>query len=243
MTTKRIVKKRSRKPVDPNKALVDILIQVKDSGYCSIKLSSLFHRFGYQKRGPSNVEAINQYFKELGLYAYPQINMKLSWDRQIRIYDFPVAALGDLFKSENMLEEFIIFSHEYQQLDIVKGIQQYRPMSTKDRLDFRGIDKDGKLVVLELKNKEGGKSAVQQVLKYAGMLKRENPEAIIRKILVTGLREIETAKTIQGMTKEEKEGFEWYVYNYNSEAGKITFERVKNSFIDEHLPHLNTTSE
>jgi hypothetical protein len=155
METKRPRKKRKAKPIDQNKILIDILVQVSNDGYSSIKLSSLFHRFGYKKRGLANIELINQYLKELKFYTFPVIDMSLSWDRQIRIYNFPVEALGDLFKSESQLEEYIMDNEAYKQLDVVEVVKQYKPFNTKDRLDFKGVDKAKKQVVLELKNKDG----------------------------------------------------------------------------------------
>jgi RecB family endonuclease NucS len=161
--------------------------------------------------------------------------MSLSWDRLIRIYNFPVEALGDLFKSESQLEDFVMNSKAFNQLGILEVENQYKPFNTKDRLDFKGIDKEKRQVVLELKNKEGGKTAVEQVLRYAGMLKQENPKAAVRKILVTGVRGVETAKAIHGMTKVQKEDFEWYLYDYNKETEKISFSKVEPAFIAKHL--------
>ena len=52
-------------------------------------------------------------------------------------------------------------------------------------------------MVLELKNRGGGKSAVEQVLRYSGLLKAEDPNQKIRKILVTGIQNYETALAIK----------------------------------------------
>ena len=236
METKRPTKKRSTKHIDPYDIMDKFKLQIKESGYSSMKVSSFFHKFGHKKRGPANIESINMALKKTGLFAFPKIDISLRWNRLLRIYDFPVESLGDLFKNENQLEDYIMQTKAYKQFDIIKVEKQYRPISTKDRLDFKGIDKDGKHVVLELKNKEGGKSAVEQVLRYAGMLKQENPKASIRKILVTGVRGVETAKAIHGMSIAEKDGFEWYLYNYNADTKGISFERVTHQFIAKHLP-------
>lgn len=238
MVLKHPAKRRSRKRIDPYEVITSIVPLIKDSGYCSMKVSSFFHKFGHKKRGPANIETINQVLNEAGLFAFPKIDLSLRWDRLLRIYDFPVESLGDLFKNENQLEEYIIRKEAYKQFGIAKGEKQYRPVSTKDRLDFKGIDNEGRHVVLELKNKEGGKSAVEQVLRYAGMLKQENPKAEIRKILVTGVRGVETAKAIHGMTKAQKNDFEWYLYNYNKDTDKISFFKVDHNYIAKHLSDL-----
>lgn len=236
METKHPIKRRSRKAIDPYKVIDSIKPLVKGSGYCSMKVSSFFHKLGHKKRGPAIIDTINQALKETGLFAFPKIDLSLRWDRVIRIYDFPVESLGDIFKNENQLEEYVMRTEAYKQFGIVKVEKQYRPISTKDRLDFKGIDKEGRHVVLELKNKEGGKSAVEQVLRYAGMLKQENPKVKIRKILVTGVRGVETAKAIHGMTKTQQlNDIEWYLYNYNKDTDKIKFSLVDHNFIAQHL--------
>lgn len=112
--------------------------------------------------------------------------------------------------------------------------QQYSSDRTKDKLDIFGETGD-KNVVVELKNKGGGKSAVEQVLRYAGMLKQESPEKEVRKILITGIRSLATAKAIHGMRPEEKEQFEWYLYKYDKTEETITFERISHQFLERHL--------
>jgi RecB family endonuclease NucS len=171
---------------------------VKACGYCSMKVSSFFQKL----------------LKVTGLFAFPKIDLLLRWDRVIRIHNFPVESLGDIFKNENQLEEYVMQTETYKQFDIVKADKKYRTVSTKDRFDFKGIDKEGRHAVLELKNMESGKSAVEKVLRYAGMLKQENPKAKIRKILVTRVRGVETAKAIHGITKTQQiNDIECYLYN------------------------------
>jgi hypothetical protein len=67
------------------------------------------------------------------------------------------------------------------------------------------------------------------------MLKQEDPKAKIRKILVTGIRGVETAKAIHGMEKAQKEDFEWYLYNYNKDANKISFSPVDHKYTAKYL--------
>ena len=85
-------------------------------------------------------------------------------------------------------------------------------------------------------NYKKGKTAWDNSLDLGyGMLKQENPKASIRKILVTGVRSVETAKAIHGMSNAEKGGFEWYLYKYDNKSDKIGFTRVTNEFIMKHL--------
>lgn len=53
-------------------------------------------------------------------------------------------------------EELLTITNEYNKID-----------KTKERLDILALDKEGKLVVIELKRYESGKSAELQAIKYA----------------------------------------------------------------------------
>ena len=91
-------------------------------------------------------------------------------------------------------------------------------------------------MVLELKNAGGGKSAVEQVLRYAGLLKTEFPNHTIRQILVTGVQNYETALAIRGKQKEQRELFEWYLYKYHKSINH--FELIKVTNEDIHYNNL-----
>src|SRR5690606_20693876 len=91
--------------------------------------------------------------------------------------------------------------------------------------DFKG-ENTNETIVLELKNEGGGKSAVEQVLRYSWLLKVEFPDAKIRKILVTGIQNYETALAIKGMKAEERDNFEWYLYKYFKSENLFDFVRV-----------------
>jgi hypothetical protein len=136
-----------------------------------------------------------------------------------------VLQLGDIFKKEVDLENYIDEKELYKKLNIETVDRQYSPNKTRDRLDFKGIGKN-ESVVLELKNRGGGKSAVEQVLRYSGLLKSENPDKKIRKILVTGIQNYETALAIKGMKSDERDNFEWYLYKYFKVEDSFEFVRV-----------------
>ena len=72
---------------------------------------------------------------------------------------------------------------------------------------------------------------MEQVLRYAGLLKREFPGAQIRQILVTGIQNYETALAIKGMQQEQRDNLEWYLYKYHKSDGHFEFVRVTDSEI------------
>ena len=81
-------------------------------------------------------------------------------------------------------------------------------------------------MVLELKNGGGGKSAVEQVLRYAGLSHIEYTGSVIRQILVTGIQNYETALAIRGMQQNHQDNLEWYLYKYHKADDHFEFVRV-----------------
>ena len=57
----------------------------------------------------------------------------------------------------------------------------------------------------------------------------------IRKILVTGVQNRETAFAISAHSDEERRGFEWYLYKYDSKTGQLDFERITDEQIGDQL--------
>ena len=89
--------------------------------------------------------------------------------------------------------------------------------------------------MLELKHEDGGKSAVEQVLRYLGMLKQQHPKRKARGILVTGIRDVDTAKALYGMTPAQQKEIDWYLYHYRKGEGLLGFELVGYDFIEKYL--------
>ncbi len=218
--------KRSLKPNDKyKKAIKSIQRSIKTTGYRSIEVRRLLQLFGYKKRGAANLDRINQIFSENLLYCYPVLSMDLNFNDRVKIYNFPVECRGDIFKSEKVLQKFISETNALKQLGVDAILPEYSPNNTSHRMDFYAQD-DTHNVVIEVKNEGGQERGVEQVLRYASMIRREQPEKPVRKILITGQLDPNTAKAIHGMTNEERENFEWYLYNYDQKLKLISFEKV-----------------
>lgn len=200
--------------------------EIFKNGTKSIKVKILVNNFGYAKRSMQNVLKINEELKHRGLYAQPEYSIDLKFESTLKISSFPVKQLGDLFDSEKELEEFVEKKKLYKKLGISSVLRQYSPTGSKDRLDFRGETDSKEIVVLELKNYGGGKSPVEQVLRYTGLLKNENSKSKIRTVLVTGVQNYETALAINGMNKTQRKSFEWYLYKFHKSNNKFDFVRV-----------------
>ena len=220
-------KKRSKKQSVDQEAIFHELKQaIAKNGYKSIKLSGLLKRFAFQRKTAQRINMMNTLLAEHGLYALPSLSVEMNSDANIQIYNYPVHQLSELFETEKELEDFVFQSKAYVQLGINSVIRQYSPLGTKDKMDFKGADDGNDNIVLELKNRGGGKSAVEQVLRYAGQLRKENPLHPVRTILVTGIRNYATFLAICGMNDTQRESFEWYLYKFDREMGKIEFIRV-----------------
>ena len=179
-----------------------VIAEVEKNGYRTIRVTTLMKKLSIGKRSENNVKKFRKELKIRGLYSLPIFTKELPLNSIIKLYSFPVLQLGELFEKEIELENYIEEKKLYHKLNIDTVDRQYSPSKTRDRLDFKGTA-ENEIIVLELKNEGGGKSAVEQVLRYSGLLKAENPDTKIRKILVTGIQNYETALAIQGMKNDE----------------------------------------
>lgn len=205
---------------------------IYNSGYRSIKLSVLLEKFGIGRRSANSLQKIREQFKARGIYSLPELSNELKLDASIRLYNYPVKQLGETFGTERELEDYVHRHGHYNKLGIRAVVRQYSPKGTKDKLDFKGELESGDIAVVELKNYGGGKSAVEQVLRYAGLLRMEYHGKSIRQILVTGVQNYETALAIRGMQKEQRDNFEWYLYKYHMADNLFEFVRVTDEDID-----------
>lgn len=235
LTTDRIeqAKRTKHTPTSRLESFFESLIKgIEDNGYKTIKVSSLLQSFSVNKRSTKNVVTIKEQLLAKGLYTLPEYSNELKLESTLRIYNYPVRQLGNLFSKEEDLEKYVEKNSLYKQLNIKTVIRQHSPKGTKDRLDFKGDCENEDIVVLELKNRGGGKSAVEQVLRYSALLTMEFPNRKIRQILVTGIQNYETALAIRGMLKEQRDLFEWYLYKYIKESNFFEFVKVTKEEIE-----------
>ena len=202
---------------------------IEEFGCKPLRVSKLLDYFSIKKRGLANLKVITDRLSSEKLYTLPKYSNELKSGSILRIYNYPVIQWGDLFPREKDLEDYVEKHELYKELKISNVLRQHRPKGTKDKLDFQGDCEDQK-VVLELKNGSGGKSAVEQVLRYAGILRKQFPDTIIRMILVTGIQNRETELAISGMLPKQRDLFEWYLYKYHKDFDHFEFKELKWAF-------------
>ena len=206
---------------------------INENGYKNLTVRRLLDRFEIKRRTSEKISDINGLLTTHGLTIFPKMTVITDLDEPIRIYSFPVEEIGDTFEYEKDLENFIEKHNLFHLLSLTLVKRQHSPERTRDRLDFMCKDGNGFSVALELKNKDGGKSAVEQVLRYKSYLKQGNSK--VRGVLVTGTRDIYTARALHGMAKEEQAEFQWFLYKYHQAKGSLTFEEVTYEFISKNL--------
>jgi hypothetical protein len=74
------------------------------------------------------------------------------------------------------------------------------------------------------------------------MLKQEQPGKKARGILVTGIRDVDTAKALHGMVPVQQLEIKWHLYCNNKGSRDVSFELVTYKFIEHHLEILNKGS-
>jgi len=206
----------------------EIKKSIVKNGKATLSVSSILKEFGVRRRTLKNIEYINNELYKNGIFCNPKLSVRLKITDKIKLKDHFDVSSEIIFKTERELEDFILEKHLYKKLDIESVERQYSPIGTSDRFDFKGIGINGENVILELKNRGGGKSAIEQVFRYKDDLLKESPEKEIRLILVTGVKNDETIRAIRGMKKDRKgvfDDFEWYIYKY-SKDGEFAFERI-----------------
>lgn len=194
---------------------------IKSSGYKSTKLCYLMRDFGYKRRGSSNLERIQKTLDDNKLHCFPKLSMKMDWKKNIRIYEFPVKREGYLYREEKELQKEMFKQQIFQQIGISKVKREESPDGTMDRFDFYGKHEYTHFII-EVKNRDGGKSAVEQLLRYNGILKNCYPNEPVRNILVTGISDFWTAYAIHGMMHEQRNRIEWYLYKCEKKGSPIS---------------------
>jgi len=241
--------KKVKKKITPEQeihTLEQLKLDIISNGYYSMKISSLFGLFNYQKRSSVNIDKVLNRLEDAGLFAAKRVVVDRAWGERIKIYNFPVDQLGHLFKSENEMEKAFAENQWYRQLDLMiktkpekpgeRSDQQFSPNGTRDRLDFRALDKNGHNVVLELKNKGGDKRLIEQALRYRTDLMHHFKTDQVSCIIITGERCLHTAKAFKALPAHEKKVITWYLYKWDKNNSKqISFEEVTLDFINRYL--------
>lgn len=219
---------------------------VVKNGYCTLQVKSLFRLYGYKQRGSTNVDFILNHLKREGLLLSKRIVLETAWSKKVRVYGFPVEQLGCLFDNEKEMEDAFAANHWHRQIGLTVDLtinetvymsdRQFKPIGTKDRLDFKATDKEGNHVVVELKHKDGDNRLVEQALRYRTHLMNHYNTDRVRCVIITGIRCLHTAKALYALPLQEKEVIKWYVYNWDIlRPGEISFVEVTYDFIAKHL--------
>jgi len=210
---------------------------IANSGFKGLSLRSLLGAFGYKKRGAKNLNEIKDYLRDHGFFLTTSIEKyeelyDISLENRVYIYPYPAGPKGKLFESEADLQTYFVAKEIYKELGLTEIREEYSPKGFANRLDILSKDARGCWVVVELKNADGNRSAVEQVLGYIGAVKAENPHREVRGILITGTVDPGTLHAIYGLDREHL--ITWYQY-CKTNKGEIKFVEITNELINNYV--------
>lgn len=198
---------------------------IEDNGSKSIRFYTLLKKFGYTNRATNAIKALQKFCEDNGYYTYPKITKDLEVSSNILITKTEIFSSTDEFDSEAELESYLIRYKILKKIGVTSTNNQEILRGTKDRVDYIGKDKEGNDVIVEIKIGDGGKSAIEQLFRYKGILlenKILKNASKIKMYLITGKENPRIKYTFKGMFPSQTDHFKWFVYDYNKslEEGK-----------------------
>lgn len=193
---------------------------VDENGQRLITLRQLLKAFGYQRRSSASLTSISRYLEEKGLYV--DVPDGIDIDASVPLTAEPVRRIGELYEREADLERRFP-GGIMRRVGLERVVsRQYSPRGTRDKLDFLCLDNDGRSVVVELKAGPGDKRAVEQVLRYIGVLKKEGGHKEPRGVLITGVGDLHTRRALEG--RQADDHIRWWVYGLR--GSRILLEEI-----------------
>ncbi|SDM32924.1 endonuclease NucS domain-containing protein [Chryseobacterium taihuense] len=198
---------------------------IENSGSKSIRFYTLLKKFGYEKRVASAINVLEKFCRDNGYYTSPKITKDLEVTSNILITRTQIFSSTDEFNSEAELESYLIRYKILKKIGVTSTNNQEVLRGTKDRVDYIGKDKEGNDVIVEIKIGDGGKSAIEQLFRYKGILLEKKilrNASKIKMYLITGKENLRIKYTFKGMFPSQTDHFKWFVYDYDKslEEGK-----------------------
>jgi hypothetical protein len=198
---------------------------IDKSGSKNIGFKTLLKKFGYEKRVDGAIKVLEKFCEDNGYYTSPKLTKDLEVTSNILITKTQIFSSTDEFDSEAELESYLIRHKILKKIGVKNTNNQEILRGTKDRVDYIGKDKEGNDVIVEIKKGDGGKSAVEQLFRYKGILLEKkilNNPSKIKMYLITGKENPRIKYTFKGMFPSQTGHFKWFVYDYDKslEEGK-----------------------
>jgi hypothetical protein len=229
---------------------IEILNFVRDcksffqkSGYRRLRLRTLLNCFGFKRRGSKNLVKIRKRLREHNVYLNTSLTkyqnlFEIGLDDWVYIYPYPAGVKGILFESELKFQE-VFYRNKLYKYNIIGKLKmidrEYSPQGTYKRMDFLCKDNDDCYVVVELKNADGNRRAVQQILEYIGSVRSEKNCSNVRGILITGTIDPETLHAMHGLDNENL--ITWFKY-WLRKDGLIKFAKISKGTIKDYISKI-----
>lgn len=206
---------------------------IRENGIKQMKARELLKHFGVKRRGPRVQELVDRWSKS---QTSPIHVSGLAWvrslDEFVDLSPEPMTQIGFLVAHEKELKEpphVEILMRALGRLTVIE--REFRPKGARDRLDFLCKDREGQIVVVELKKDDGEKHGVEQVLRYMQYVRKDqryhgcNP----RGVLVTGRADASTRRALEELEQRHPEfPIEWWLYGL-TEDHQLRLEPVRSA--------------
>lgn len=196
---------------------------IEKSGSKNIRFNTLLKKFGYANRTSNAIKLLQKFCDDNGYYTSPKITKDLEVTSNILITRTQIFSSTAEFNSEAELESYLIKFKILKKIGITSTNNQEILRGTKDRVDYIGKDKEGNDVIVEIKIGDGGKSAIEQLFRYKGILLEKKilkNASKIKMYLITGKENPRIKYTFKGMFPSQTDHFKWFVYDYDNSLGE-----------------------
>ena len=186
-------------------------------------LRIVLNNAGYAKIHPRILERLGPALTEAGIEPYPSLDDPLL-PRDTRLYFFNIpkpgglAPLGALFKTERLLEDFLV--DNFSALPLFKGLKLRRrqfPLEQGQRIDLLCEERGTRrLVGVELKHHGPDTGLVNQMSRYMAALtnlaNEEGRDAGARGMVITGQPDLNISAKLRAMCTRERYDVSWHLY-------------------------------
>lgn len=198
--------------------------EIVRNGTKRITARALLKTFGIQRRGPHAIERVTQWL----LRQHPPIYIS-GLDR-VQLLDEPtflscieMTQIGRLVERESVLMDR--FEGDIMPLLGLRNPQRgFRPLGSRDQLDYLCEDASGCSVVVEMKKEDGERHVVEQTLRYIRLLRQTPSCKNPRGLILTGYADLHTRRALEEL--EPRYHIDWFVYGLDDNA-MIRVQQIK----------------
>lgn len=170
-----------------------------------------------------------------GFYTFPDLVQGLTRNTNILITDKEYRRSTAIFPSESEFQQMIVHQNLLSEIFRIEGVlDQHKLRGANGIVDFIGV-KNKQITIIEIK-KDSSYYGIEQLLRYNGILKQNKELSNIIKenkwyadfkmILITAIEDPKLHFVFNGMVKEQRKHFQWFIYDYDGKD-KLEFIEIE----------------